>query len=253
MREILLILIISLILISCKKENGKSDFIGNWSSTSDTNFDINITFSNDSILIENPVVHYDKNYSTKWKVFDKKIKLEETVWDFKLDSRKDTLWIKHETDSVYNLILKRIQNNFEFLENRIGLKLNLPKTSEKLSNVENKELTFNLYLGKKDDSILVRTDNNLNSINEIIFKRSLFKNTEITRNINAKKLERNFKVDTLNVIIFMDKSIRNNELDSIKNIFRKNNVNKFFRIYDNGKYKKPEWKSEINWLGKYEN
>jgi hypothetical protein len=100
---------------------------------------------------------------------------------------------------------------------------------------------------------LVRTDNNLNSINEIIFKRSLFKNTEITRNINAKKLERNFKIDTLNVIIFMDKSIKNNELDSIKNIFRKNNVNKFFRIYDNGKYKKPEWKSEINWLGKYEN
>ena len=133
------------------------------------------------------------------------------------------------------------------------MKLNLPKTSEKLSNVENKELTFNLYLGKKDDSILVRTDNNLNSINEIIFKRSLFKNTEITRNINAKKLERNFKIDTLNVIIFMDKSIKNNELDSIKNIFRKNNVNKFFRIYDNGKYKKPEWKSEINWLGKYEN
>ena len=169
------------------------------------------------------------------------------------DSRKDTLWIKHETDSVYNLILKRIQNNFEFLENRIGLKLNLPKTSEKLSNVENKELTFNLYLGKKDDSILVRTDNNLNSINEIIFKRSLFKNTEITRNINAKKLKRNFKVDTLNVIIFMDKSIKNNELDSIKNIFRKNNINKFFRIYDNGKYKNHEWKSEINWLGKYEN
>ena len=67
--------------------------------------------------------------------------------------------------------------------------------------------------------------------------------------LNPKKTIRS----TLALPLKIHNIVKNNELDSIKNIFRKNNVNKFFRIYDNGKYKKPEWKSEINWLGKYEN
>ena len=242
MKKIILIFLIYLIFYSCQKEESKSDFIGNWSATSDTNFDINITFSNDSILIENPVVHYDRNYSTKWKVYGQKIKLEETVWDFKLNSRKDTLFIKHDTDSVYHLSLKRIRNNFEFLENRIGLKLNLPKTSEKLTHIENQEFGFNIFLGKENDSLIIKTVEYTQNFDKLKY--------QIIQFYYSKKEE---NTDNLKYILFADKSVNNKELDSVKTILKELPIKKFFRIYNNDKYLESDWKTEINWFGKYEN
>lgn len=158
MKKKILIIIILSTLISCSQKNKKSDFIGNWSTTYNSNFNINITFSKDSILIENPVVHLDKNYSTKWKILGKKIKLEKAVWDYKLSPSKDTLWIKHEFNTIYLVPFRRIKNNIEFLENKIGLKLNLPKTSESLTSIGNKEFVFPIYLAKQNDSLIIRTD-----------------------------------------------------------------------------------------------
>ncbi|PWG06909.1 hypothetical protein [Polaribacter aquimarinus] len=251
MKKTTFIFLTFLIFYSCQKEESKSDFIGNWSATSDTNFDINITFSNDSILIENPVVYYDRNYSTRWKVIGKKIELEEAVWNYKFNLKKDSLLIKHQTDSVYDLSLKRIKNNYEFLENKLGFELRLPKTNEELIKVENKELFYNIYIGKENKSIIIRTDNNLKSINQIINKRSFLKISKTES--NNKKLEKGFKIDTLTIALLSDKSINNNELDSIKSILKDYQIKRFFRIYNNEEYTKKDWKAEINWLGKYEN
>ena len=148
MKKRILIIVILSTLISCI-ENKKSDFIGNWSSTSDANVDINISFKKDSLLIENPVVLYNSIYSSTWKVIGKKIKHDGSTWDYTLNSSKDTLWIKHETDSIYEVSFRRIRNNIEYLENNIGLDLKLPKTPEKLTSIGNKEFVFPIYLGKQ--------------------------------------------------------------------------------------------------------
>ena len=102
MKNILLLLTILIILLSCKKENEKFDFIGNWSSTSDTNIDINIQFFNDSIVYDNLILM--RKYSTKWKVVENKINQtllennfslkkeeERNIIDFKFNNEKDTL------------------------------------------------------------------------------------------------------------------------------------------------------------------
>ena len=242
MKKITLIFLTYLIFYSCQKEGSKSDFIGNWSATSDTNFDINITFSNDSILIENPVVHFDRNYSTKWKVIGKKIELEETVWDYKLNLEKDTLLIKHQTDSVYDLSLKRIKSKYEFLENKLGLELKLPSTNEKIFPISNKEFGINIYIGKQKDTILIKTDKYLKQFGELKYKISSFY-------FSKNKSES----DSLRLNLFVDNEVSDSELDSIKSILKEYQIKRFFRIYNNKEYTKNDWKAEINWLGKYEN
>ena len=65
MKKTLLILTILLILFSCNKENGKSDFIGNWSIISGININIiDIQYFNDSIVEKST---FEEHYSTKWK------------------------------------------------------------------------------------------------------------------------------------------------------------------------------------------
>lgn len=59
--------------------------------------------------------------------------------------------------------------------------------------------------------------------------------------------------DHLKFIPFADNSINTRELDSVKKVLRKTSIKKIFRIYDNEKYIKKDWKAEINWFGKYEN
>jgi len=241
MKKIILIITILSFFLSCVKEDNKSDFIGNWSSTSDTNIDINITFSNDLLLIENPVVLYDSIYSSKWKVIGKKIEHEGSTWDYILNSSKDTLWIKHETDSTYEVPFRKIKNNVEFLENRIGIELKLPKTEKNITSYGDKESAFTVYLAKQNDSIVIRGDNYFRN-----FKRLQYHVIEFFYSKDEKER------DNLKFAIFTDSSISEREIDSIKNKLRELPIKKIFRVYDSESYVNEDWKSEVKWLGKYE-
>ncbi|PKH52444.1 hypothetical protein CXF68_17865 [Tenacibaculum sp. Bg11-29] len=250
MKKRILAIIILPFFFSCKKENIKSDFIGNWSSTSDMNIEIDIKFFKDSMVVDNSIM-YD-TYSDNWKIRDSKIELtllrgdtsifnNKHIIDYEFNLTKDTLLIKSENDSIFRLKLKKIKNNFEYIENKVGLDLKLPETSEKLTEFRNKEFAFNIYIGKKNDSLIARTDNshNLNRLKYEVFP------------FYYSKKEKN--IDSLNFILFTDNSVHQNELDSIKTILKKLPIKSFFRIYNSEKYVKNDWKAEIKLLGKYEN
>jgi hypothetical protein len=251
MRKTLLIFIFTSLFISCDNENEKFDFIGNWNTTSDTNLHINIEYYLDSIVVDNSL--FFNTYSLKWKVEDNKLHQEilrnngyfdkeNSVLDFKFNKEKDTLFLKKNNDSVFVIKLRKIKNNFEYLENRLGLELNLPKTNKKLISSGNKKFAFNIYIGKKNDSLIVRTDNYLQNIEKL--------KSQVIPFYYSKK-EQN--IDSLKFNIYTDMSVNNKELDSIKTILKKLPIKKIFRIYDSEKYVKNNWKAEINWLGKYEN
>ena len=122
------------------------------------------------------------------------------------------------------------------------MELNLPKTNKKLISSGNKKFAFNIYIGKKNDSLIVRTDNYLQNIEKL--------KSQVIPFYYSKK-EQN--IDSLKFNIYTDMSVNNKELDSIKTILKKLPIKKIFRIYDSEKYVKNNWKAEINWLGKYEN
>ena len=251
MKKGILFIIILTTIVSCQEENKKSDFIGNWSSTSDTNVEIDVSFFKDSMVIDNSLMN--GTYSDKWKI--KGSKIEQTLLrgdttvlnnkntiDFKFSPTKDTLLIKSKSDSIFHIKLRRIKNNFEYFENYVGLSLKLPKTSEKLTSIGNKELAFPIYLGKQKDSIVYKTDRYFQRFDKL-------EQSVISYYYSNKAEER----DSLKFTLFTDNSIKTKELDSIKRILRKLPIKKFFRIYDDEKYINDDWKAEINWVGKYEN
>ena len=263
----ILIFTIATIFFSCKMENKKLAFIGDWSSTSDTEVNMDIHFFNDSIVVDNSAML--GTYSLIWEVKDSQIEnyvlrnngyIEQSkiIINYKFSSNKDTLYIKNKNDSLFEISFIKIKNNFEYLENRIGLKLRLPKTSEKLTTIENKEFTFNIYIGRNNDSLMVKADNS-NSLNKLkynIYSSYLSKNSlnKLKYNIYSSYLSKEMgNRDSLTLALFTDNSVFENEIDSIKTILKKLPIKNFFRIYHDNQYTSNNLKTEIKWLGKYEN
>lgn len=71
MKKRLLILLITLFYLSCNNEKNKSEFIGSWSSTSDSFGEIDIIFYKDSMVIDENFIY--GTYSNKWNIIDSKI------------------------------------------------------------------------------------------------------------------------------------------------------------------------------------
>jgi hypothetical protein len=248
MRKTLLLFILTTLFLSCNKEIEKSDFIGNWSSISDENFelDIDIEFFKDSMVIYNPLIY--GTYSNKWKVIDDKI--EQTLLRgnsdlnynntnyFKFNSTKDTLFIKNEQDSIHYFKFAKITNGFEYFENKIGLKIELEKVSNGLISSGNSDYNFNVYLTLKNNKVIAKTDysNNLNNIgNQLLnFKSEIYEND----------------LDKIKYVLFIDKNVSNKKIDSIKSLFIKEIVEKTFIVKN---YKENKWNEQIDWLGIYEN
>lgn len=167
---------------------------------------------------------------------------KKNVLEFYFNPSKDTLFLKLANNSKTRFKLRKINNNFEFLENKIGLEIRLPKTSKKLRPLENKDFNFNIYIGKKNDSIILKTDNYKPNRAGLEFQVIPFCYSKNEQNI-----------DSLRSILYPDESILKNELDSIKTYLKTFPIKKFFRIYDNGNYIDPNWKNEIKWFGRSEN
>jgi hypothetical protein len=249
MRKILLLLTILLIFLSCKKENEKSDFIGNWSTISESNINIDVQFFKDSIVHHNPLV--GRIESAKWKVIGNKIhqsflnnnspleeKEVENILDYKFNLEKDTLFIKRESDSVYFGVFRKIKNSYEYFENKIGFEIKLEKESEELISAGNNDYNFNIYIGLKNNKIIAKTDysNNLNELPSQLI------------NFKSRISEKDEKF--IKYALFIDNNIPNKTVDSIKSLFIKEIVKRTFIVKN---YKENKWNEPISWLGNYEN
>ncbi|MBL4642054.1 MAG: hypothetical protein JKY44_00545 [Flavobacteriaceae bacterium] len=247
MRKTLLLFIFTSLFISCNKENEKFYFIGNWSTTSDTNFNIDIQFFKDSMVIDDSLIY--GTYSNKWKV--KGSKIEQTLLRgdksilnykntnyYKFNLTKDTLFIKNDLDSIHYFKFAKINNGFEYFENKIGLRIKLEKVSDGLITAGNDDYNFNIYISTKNNKIIAKTDysNNLNNLASQLFN---FKSQIPVK--DEKKLK---------YVLFIDKNVSNKKIDSIKSLFIKEIVEKIFIVKN---YKENRWNEPINWLGIYEN
>lgn len=238
-------LIILLSFLNCKKENYKSDFIGNWSSISNSVDDLDIQFFNDSIVYH----YYSNKHSTSWTVLGNKIeqtllsnlyangKDVRSTLEFSFSSRKDTLFLNLKKDSTISLIFRKTYNAYDYFENKIGLRIKLPLTNKKSILVEKFNYDFNIYVGKKNNKIIAKTNNsnNLNQLHTEVF--SLF--TKISEK-DSKKVK--YK-------LFIDKNISTERTDSIKAILKKGLIEKLFIVTG---YKEKEWNGPIKWIGYFE-
>ncbi|MFY7669504.1 hypothetical protein ACOSP6_00315 [Tenacibaculum sp. MEBiC06402] len=248
MKKTILLITFLTISVSCKNKNDKSDFIGNWSTTSDTKTQkIDISFFKDSMVINDSF--YLGTYSNKWKIKDSKIeqsllrgdtnilKTQNNI-NFIFNSTKDTLLLKHENDSKTYIKFRKIKNTFEYFENEIGLKIQLKESEKPIVQIDNNQFNFNIYLTKKKNRLITKTDyaNNLNNL--------------ITQIIQFETLFTKKEKEKLRFTLFSDKRVSEKQIDSIKSLLSSYSIKNVFEVY---KYKENVWNEEPIWLGTYDN
>lgn len=242
MERIIILLILTYLLTSCKKGDNKSDFIGNWSTISGIDPGIrDLQFFNDSVIQKSS---YDSYYSTKWKVEKKKLIFyreygslqgRKVSLDFKF--KKDTLYLKFENDSTYYIILKKIKSAYEYFENKIGLEIELAKADKETTLIGKNKLNFNIYISRKNGKLIAKNDysQNLDRLALDIFS--------LLDKIPEKEQQH------LQYTLFIDKNISKQKVDSIKSLLLTDITNKVFIVTD---FKENNWNEDISWIGFYE-
>ncbi len=246
MKKILLITLILGVLISCQEKNIKTNFIGNWSSTSNTFFKYDYEFYLDSMVVHNQLL--STTYSDKWKVKGDEIELElirsdrgiinqEDTINFLFNFGKDTLSIKNKNDSVYLLKLKKINNGYEYFENSIGLEIDLKESNDSLTSLSQNKFRLNIYAAFKNNKLVCKTDHSKNLDN---LGLDTFRFLEELTAEEANKMV---------YVLYIDRNVNQKQIDSIKNLIPKDVTSRFFRVH---KYKEKKWNEPIEWFGKFE-
>src|SRR5690554_317112 len=101
---------------SCADKNLDTDLLGNWSSTNSANI-VDLRFYKDSLLTNS----WERETKYSWRSDNSKIYYTQLtnidpdlrtdfVFEYKMNSQKDTLFIKTETDSLRTIELSKINN-----------------------------------------------------------------------------------------------------------------------------------------------
>ncbi len=257
MKKTFLLSILIFSIFSCQNKSLKKDFIGNWSTSSDDpNYDLNIDiqYFKDSSVMDNSL--FLETYSTKWEV--KGPKIEGTILrnnglfqqlnfvsDYKFSFNKDTLYIKHENDSMPYIKFLKINNGYEYFQNKIGLNIKLPKTDKELKYIGNSQFGLNVYVGYVDGKLIAKSESyRASNLDNILSQTFSF--------LASKEIELDY--DNFQFNLFIDKNVNEFKIDSIKDLLKSGPFKRIFRIYTNEKvdYEKTDWKDEVNWFGVYE-
>jgi hypothetical protein len=248
MKTVIQTLLVICILQSCSKKNIDNDLLGNWSSTKSANI-VDLQFFKDSLIAN----AWERKTKFSWKSDGSKIyytqltnidpELEtDFIFEYKLNTEKDTLFLKKETDTSFTNQFLKINNGYQYFEKNINLDIDLPKKERGLIPSGNKEFDYNIYVGFKNGELVAKTNRyiNLGGIQSEIY--------DLIFSVNEQDKEQ------IKYVLFADKKVSEKEFDSIKNLLKETNVKKIFRVYKNNKvdYEKTDWKDEPNWFGQYE-
>jgi hypothetical protein len=248
MKTVIPTLLVICILQSCSKKNIDNDLLGNWSSTKSANI-VDLQFFKDS-LISNA---WERKTKFSWKSDGSKIyytqltnidpELEtDFIFEYKLNTEKDILFLKKETDTSFTNQFLKINNGYQYFEKNINLDIDLPKKESGLIPSGNKEFDFNIYVGFENGKLVAKTDRYI-SLDDI--------QSEIYDLIFSFKEREKEKIKYL---IIADKRVPEKEIDSIKKLLKETTIKKIFRVYTNDQvdYERTDWKNELNWFGVYE-
>ena len=164
MKTVIRILLAICILQSCSKKNIDNDLLGNWSSTKSANI-VDLQFFKDS-LIQNA---WERTTKFSWTSDGSKIYYTQLtnidpeldtdfILEYKLNAKKDTLFIKKENDSSFTNKFLKINNGLQYLEKNVNLDFDLPKKEKGLISSGDKEFDFNIYAGFQNGKLVAKTD-----------------------------------------------------------------------------------------------
>ena len=249
MKNVIRTLLVICILQSCSKKNIDNDLLGNWSSTKSANI-VDLQFFKDS-LISNA---WERKTKFSWKSDGSKIhctqltnidpELEsDFIFEYKLNTEKDTLFLKKETDTSFTNQFLKINNGYQYFEKNINLDIELPKKESGLISSGNKEFDYNIYVGFKNGELVAKTDRyiNLGGIQNEIYNLV----ASVKKRDEAK----------IKYMLFIDEKVSKIQVDSLMDILRETRIKNFFRVYQNDQvdYEKTKWKEELKWFGEYQN
>jgi len=237
--------ILLVFLFSCSSTKQKEKLIGNWYSNSDDNYGfIKFQFYNDSLIV------YDKlgKEFSQWEVNKDKIQLthingftnkKQLTYSYKLNKSNELLNLKILADTIIQLPeLVKAKNTYDFFQKNVGIVIDLPITHNELIQLGFPDnLTFNIYAGFSDNSLIVKTD----------FSSDL-KNLEKEVN-DFKENSREELKPYLRFNIIADKNITESQLDSIKEQLKRTSIERIFRTYKN---KQADYENNLNWFGQKE-
>ncbi|WCO03599.1 hypothetical protein [Psychroserpens ponticola] len=249
MKKSIKFLLLILLILSCSTNSEKEQFIGNWSTGGFWN-PIEFQFFKDSLIVD----EMGLNYLNNWEFDSRKLYVtkligngpeieEEIIFDYKLSRNKDSLYLKRESDSTYNVPLMKIKNGFDYLKKSVNLSIDLPISNTKLTQNNFNECGLNIYVGYNNEKLIARTDRYIGVTLH-----------NITR--EAARYYSCYETNQFNVFVNLiaDKSVPKSDIDSLKSIIRETEINKILRIYKNDKtaYEKTGWKDKLEWFGIYE-
>jgi len=257
MREIFTILILTIFISSCSKNQYEKELIGNWNNYPAGGLS-DITFYKDSI------VSYDYSYQSRvgtWKTNSNKIYIhfpkkinglrERLTLFYNLSKDKDSLFTKLDTDTIGTfLVLFRVTDYWKHFSREFDLQIDLPKANFKLIKNDSMRFGINLYIGNQNGKLSVKSDSwNFNQKSDLENLAQLVFSERAMRNASEDKFM------YFNLII--DKNISDKEIDSIKQILKIFPEMKHFRVYKNdsanyGKYDIKNNGESWNWYGRYE-
>jgi hypothetical protein len=169
---------------------------------------------------------------------------------YRLSKFKDSLYTINKIPEYEHLLLK-VKDDWEHYSKRIGFKIDLPKTNEKMIERDSVDFYPNIFIGMDYQKIKVRhgiSDYKKNKLTpsdyarHIIFKYNIYKNHD-------------------KITLIVDKNVLEYKVDSIKQIIRDLKIPdiKFFRVYQYkiAKYgyerlEECELVTKWNWWGLYE-
>src|SRR5690606_35839246 len=149
-------------------KNLNTYLLGNWSSTNSANI-VELRFFKDSLLTNS----WERETKYSWRSDDSKIYYSQLtnldpelptnfVFEYKMNSQKDTLFIKTETDSIHTIEFLKINNAYQYFEKNINLNIDLARKENGIISSGNKDFDYNIYVGYKNGELNAKTDRYIN-------------------------------------------------------------------------------------------
>ncbi len=255
MKKTFLLILFMSIFYSCQND---SNLIGNWYTTNG-NYIAEFEFHQDGSA------KYYGNYQEQvgiWEIRNSRIYIELIESEIDMISRKfavdyeilgDSLFIKRPSEKIFPKPgWIKFDNRFNQWTNYLGVKVDLKKSKKALKSSIDGSLSKEIYIGFKNNKIVLRTQNRYPSIKKDV---GAIANEFMTQRPPESKNE------DLKFILIIDKNISEFKVDSVKNILRETPIKKIFRVYKNDTidYKNLNWHTEfleahnkIEWYGIYE-